>query len=103
MATRSPANPLLYTFHDRAPLEDVLCREVEIGERTGMAYLPDLLGSALEATAGVPVTVHGLELSIGTAAGWNAAYLAILDQFQRLRRFAWHSEHLGYLLASRRN
>jgi uncharacterized protein (UPF0276 family) len=82
---------------------DMLCREVEIGERTGMAYLPELLDSALEATAGVPVTVHGLELSIGTAAGWNDAYLAILDQFQRLRRFAWHSEHLGYLLASRRN
>jgi uncharacterized protein (UPF0276 family) len=80
---------------------DMLCREVERGSQTHMAFLPGLFRDALRATEGIPLTVHGLELSIGTAAGWNAAYLDILDQFHAARPFRWHSEHLGYLLAVR--
>lgn len=80
---------------------DMLCREFEAEDgRARLVFLPDMLRSALQATEHVPITVHGLELSIGTAAGWNDSYLDILDRFARVREFPWHSEHLGYLLAA---
>jgi uncharacterized protein (UPF0276 family) len=63
-----------------------------------MSLQPALLQSALRELDGVPLTVHGLELSIGTAAGWNESYVTVLDEFASVRSFAWHSEHLGYLL-----
>ena len=78
---------------------DMLCREFETHRGAQLVFLPDLLNNTLRATDNVPLTVHGLELSIGTAAGWNETYLDILDQFSQLRDFAWHSEHLGFLLA----
>jgi hypothetical protein len=79
---------------------DMLCREFETELGGGrLVFLPDMLRSALTATEHLPLTVHGLELSIGTAAGWNESYLDILDRFSQLREFPWHSEHLGYLLA----
>jgi uncharacterized protein (UPF0276 family) len=79
---------------------DMLCREFETERGARLVFLPDMLERALRATQSLPVTVHGLELSIGTAAGWNETYLDILDQYSQLRDFAWHSEHLGYLLAA---
>ena len=45
-----------------------------------------------------PVVVHGLSLSIGSASGWNSDYLNILDQYSMQQLFAWHSEHLGFML-----
>lgn len=45
-----------------------------------------------------PVVVHGLSLSIGSASGWNSDYLNILDQYAQQQTFAWHSEHLGFML-----
>lgn len=82
---------------------DLLCREVvrTAGSGVGMAFVPRLLDDALSVLDGVPVTVHGLELSIGTAGGWNEAYLEVLDQFLDLVPARWHSEHLGFLLAQR--
>jgi uncharacterized protein (UPF0276 family) len=53
----------------------------------------------MQAVDGLPVIVHGVELSIGTASSWNDAYVDILDQFRKHRSFAWHSEHLSYMLA----
>jgi hypothetical protein len=83
---------------------DMLCREFEAERGSArLVYLPDMLRRALEATEHIPLTVHGLELSIGTAAGWNETYLDILDRFSQLRDFPWHSEHLGYLLAIQPN
>lgn len=78
---------------------DVLCRERITGARREMRFVPGLLAAALARTADLPVVVHGVELSIGSAGGWNDAYLDILDRFWSLRPFAWHSEHLGFLLA----
>ena len=82
---------------------DLLCREVEqtAGPGVGLAFVPRLLDGALSVLDGVPVAVHGLELSIGTAAGWNEAYLEVLDQFMALVPVRWHSEHLGFLTAQR--
>lgn len=42
------------------------------------------------------MVVHGVELSIGSAHGWNTAYLEMLDCFQASWPFLWHSEHLGF-------
>jgi hypothetical protein len=42
------------------------------------------------------MVVHGVELSIGSAHGWNIAYLDMLDALQRTWSFLWHSEHLGF-------
>ncbi len=75
-----------------------LCREDPQHDRR-MAFVPQMLEGMLRSTEELPTTVHGLELSIGSAAGWNEAYFPMLDAFQALRRFPWHSEHLGYQLA----
>ena len=78
---------------------DTLCREVERSGRTALTFVPSLLGEALEAVGDLDVVVHGLELSIGTADGWNCAYVDMLDDFAGRCSFAWHSEHLGFLFA----
>ncbi|HZN12267.1 MAG TPA: DUF692 family protein [Blastocatellia bacterium] len=87
----------LVNFYEVSP--DVLCRERVIGGERVLSYHEDLLDEALEAIAGRPVIVHGLGLSIGSAAGWNAGYLRILDGLHARCPFVWHSEHLAFLLA----
>jgi len=72
---------------------EVLCRERRGG---ALDLLPDKLASAKEACGALPIVVHGVELSIGSAHGWNAAYLDLLDRFQACWPFRWHSEHLGF-------
>lgn len=76
-----------------------LCRERIDGARRHMRYVPDALARTLARHADLPIVVHGVELSIGSASGWNSAYLDILDELWAARPFAWHSEHLGFLLA----
>ncbi len=60
--------------------------------RINQALLDDLDREAPE----VPVTFHGIGLSIGTASGWNDDYLRLLDQALAWREPRWHSEHLGF-------
>ena len=43
-----------------------------------------------------PLVAHNIGLSIGTAALWDAAYLARLDEWQQRYRFQWHSDHLSF-------
>src|SRR5690606_17457030 len=45
----------------------------------------------------LPLIVHGLSLSIGSASGWNESYLQLLEKLQVENKFCWHSEHLGFL------
>lgn len=52
---------------------------------------------ALELVGELPVVLHGLELSIGSAHGWNDKALGFLDEFIALRDVPWHSEHLNFL------
>lgn len=59
----------------------------------------DLLERAQRTTSGLPMVIHGVELSIGSAAGWNDAYIDLLDRFARRWEFAWHSEHLSFQTA----
>ncbi|MCA9711055.1 MAG: DUF692 family protein, partial [Myxococcales bacterium] len=82
---------------------DALCRERIAGSSRAMRFVPDLLASVLEHTEGLPMIVHGVELSIGSTTGWNTAYLDLLDQLWKTRPFVWHSEHLGFLQAPGRS
>lgn len=48
----------------------------------------------------LPVTYHGIGLSIGTVGGWNDDYLHLLDTLWEWRKPLWHSEHLGFTTVS---
>ena len=75
---------------------ETLCRQRATGTSVQIEILPDRLATAQETCAGLPVVVHGVELSIGSAHGLNNAYLRMLDSFQKEWPFVWHSEHLGF-------
>jgi uncharacterized protein (UPF0276 family) len=75
---------------------ETLCRQRTIGSAIQIEILPGLLATAQQTCAGLPVVVHGVELSIGSAHGLNDAYLNMLDSFQKEWPFLWHSEHLGF-------
>ncbi len=88
----------LIDFFEISP--DLLCRErMNAGERV-LDYHPALLDEALECASDRPIVVHGLGLSIGSAAGWNEGYLRILDELQGRQPFLWHSEHLAFMLTT---
>jgi uncharacterized protein (UPF0276 family) len=82
------------TFVEITP--ETFCRQRATGEAAVIEIVPRLLAQARETCAGLPIVVHGVELSIGSAHGWNNAYLRMLDAFQREWPFVWHSEHLGF-------
>jgi uncharacterized protein len=44
----------------------------------------------------VEIVAHGVGLSIGSATGWNEAYLRLVDELADTVPLRWHSEHLGY-------
>lgn len=75
---------------------ETLCRERREGTAVVIELVPDQVERALQTCAALPIVVHGVELSIGSAHGWNGAYLAMLDAFQAWWPFVWHSEHLGF-------
>jgi uncharacterized protein (UPF0276 family) len=78
----------------------MLCRQRAVGtagrNKVAIQIVPDLIERARETCAALPMVVHGVELSIGSAHGWNYAYLEMLDAFQVRWPFVWHSEHLGF-------
>lgn len=84
----------LVDFVEIAP--ETICRQRAIGKAVAIEIVPDQLARARRTCAALPIVVHGVELSIGSAHGWNAAYLEMLDDFQALWPFVWHSEHLGF-------
>jgi hypothetical protein len=79
---------------------DVLCRETVTDGQRRLAYHPELLQEALAAATELPLVLHGLGLSIGSASGWNEEYLRILDEFAAQQSFRWHSDHLAFLLTT---
>lgn len=96
VATLPPA------FYRETPLDfveltpEALCRERRDGRAAALRLVPALVTRARETCAGLPAVVHGVELSIGSAHGWNDAYVALLDELRAAWPFAWHSEHLGF-------
>lgn len=82
---------------------DIFCEEVIFsdainGNQRSFRLDTSKLQEALVIGNRCPVVVHGLSLSIGSASGWNTDYLHILDQYAQQQTFAWHSEHLGFML-----
>ena len=75
---------------------ETICRQRAAGSAIVIDIVPDQLDRARATCAGLPIVVHGVELSIGSAHGWNAAYLDMLDSFEAACPFVWHSEHLGF-------
>jgi uncharacterized protein (UPF0276 family) len=75
---------------------ETICRQYAKGNAVAIEVVPEQMGRAREVCAALPMVVHGVELSIGSAHGWNPAYLKMLDSFQTMWPFVWHSEHLGF-------
>lgn len=75
---------------------ETICRQRAVGKSVAIEIVPDQMKRARNICGALPITVHGVELSIGSAHGWNAAYLEMLDEFQTSWPFLWHSEHLGF-------
>ena len=75
---------------------ETMCRQRPAGQAVALDIVPDQFDRARQTCAGLPIVVHGVELSIGSAHGWNEAYLDMLDTFQAKWPFLWHSEHLGF-------
>jgi uncharacterized protein (UPF0276 family) len=86
----------LVDFFEISP--DLLAREDGAGLSRTLTLQPALLSRMLRDVAGRPIVVHGLGLSIGSAHGWDTGYLGLLDALRGHLPFAWHSEHLGFLV-----
>lgn len=86
--------PGLLDFVEITP--ETLCRQRRNGEAVAIDLVPDQVERAQQTCASLPMVVHGVELSIGSAQGWNGAYIEMLDAFQARWPFLWHSEHLGF-------
>jgi uncharacterized protein len=86
--------PGLLDFVEITP--EKLCRARRDGAWLTMDLVPQKLEQARAACGELPIVVHGVELSIGSAGGWNHGYLDMLARFQELWPFLWHSEHLSY-------
>jgi uncharacterized protein len=56
----------------------------------------EILGEWQAAAEQVDIVAHGVGLSIGTASGWNEAYLRLMDELAAVIPLRWHSEHLAY-------
>ena len=75
---------------------ETLSRPRQHGTSVAIDLVTDKLEHARDTCGALPIVVHGVELSIGSAASWNEAYLDLLDDFQQRWPFLWHSEHLGF-------
>ena len=73
---------------------DMLCRPRN-GAR-GMALDTKLVDTAQAVCGPLPIVAHGVELSIGSAGQWNDDYVTMLQAFQQIWPFHWHSEHLHF-------
>jgi len=75
---------------------ETICRQRTVDKAAIIEVVPDQMKRARDTVGELPLVVHGVELSIGSAHGWNDAYLDMLDGFQSAWPFLWHSEHLGF-------
>ena len=62
----------------------MLCRARRDGEVLSIDLVPDKLERARAMCGALPIVVHGVELSIGSALHWNTSYLDMLDRFQAI-------------------
>lgn len=75
---------------------ETLCQARREDGRVRLDVDPARLDRARRTCDGLPIVVHGVELSIGSAHGMNHSYLEMLDEFEHAWPFRWHSEHLSF-------
>jgi uncharacterized protein (UPF0276 family) len=73
-----------------------LCSDQQAQGSTVLTLMHERLDRARIVCDDLPMVVHGVELSIGSAHAWNAAYLSMLDTLKIEWPFLWHSEHLSF-------
>lgn len=87
--------PDLVHFLELSP--DALCSWQLRAGRWQLTLNRELFRQFEHVRGDLPVAVHGLSLSIGSASGMSQSYIALLDSLNGTLPFAWHSEHLGFL------
>jgi uncharacterized protein (UPF0276 family) len=75
---------------------EALCRQVRTGDGHEIVLSDHLMAPLKDICAHLPMVVHGVELSIGSAHGWNQSYIHMLKRFRSCLPFLWHSEHLSF-------
>lgn len=67
-------------------------------EQGGRGLMPDgkLFDAARQRCGGLPVVMHSVSLSIGSAHGMYEPCLAMMDRLQTEWPFRWYSEHLHF-------
>lgn len=75
---------------------ETICRQRLSKARPAIEINLAQLAQAQHVCQGLPLVIHGVELSIASAHGWNEAYLKMLDSLQSVWPFVWHSEHLSF-------
>jgi uncharacterized protein (UPF0276 family) len=63
---------------------------------SGCALNPQIMAELKNAGDTVRFLVHGVGLSIASAAGYSDTYVRLLDEIFNELPVAWHSEHLAY-------
>src|ERR1700755_2634630 len=61
---------------------ETLCRARRDENSICLDFIPRRIADAKERCGGLPIVVHGVELSIGSACQCSDAYLDMLDRFQ---------------------
>ena len=75
---------------------ETLSTPVLVGGQLEFCLDADRLRAFRACTAGLPVVLHGVELSLGAADGWEQGALRLYDAFIEEVDVRWLSEHLSY-------
>jgi hypothetical protein len=86
--------PDLLDFVEITP--EIFHREAIAGGRIELVPDRRLFDAARRRCGALPIAVHGVELSIGSAHGMYEPCLAMMDRLQREWPFLWYSEHLHF-------
>lgn len=75
---------------------EIFHREVTADGRIDLRPEPRLYDAARRRCGTLPIAVHGVELSIGSAHGLFEPCLRMMDRLQAEWPFLWYSEHLHF-------
>jgi uncharacterized protein (UPF0276 family) len=75
---------------------EMLCHECRDSEQVRLVLERDLLESVQRRCGSLPMAIHGVELSIGSAHGMYEPCLEMLARLQKEWPFLWYSEHLNF-------
>lgn len=79
---------------------EIFHREAVIGGRPSLIPNTTLYDAARRRCGTLPVVMHGVELSIGSAHGMHQPCLTMMDRLRHEWPFLWYSEHLHFQSAT---